>query len=147
MHNFLLSNGGTVIEKSDVSNPDDTSTIIVVVPHTSQPPRIQQLELDLPIRCRIVTEWWVEECLHGKELIDVERTLCRPFATFPIQGFQELTICPTSFTGVDLLHLSKAVTLMGMLYSLSSLPNSPLTIPRCYLRRNTEANNFRARLQ
>jgi hypothetical protein len=53
--------------------------------------------------------------LHGKELIDVQTTLCRPFAKFPIQGFQELTICPTSFTGVDLLHLSKAVTLMGML--------------------------------
>ena len=136
-----------MIEKSDVSNSDNTSAVIVVVPHTSKPSQVEQLQFDLPIRSHIVTEWWVEECLHGKELIDVQTTLCRPFATFPIQGLQDLTICPTSFTGVDLLHLSKAVTLMGTQYSTSPAHGFMLTTSRCNLRRNTETYNFRARLQ
>lgn len=116
LHNFLINNGGQVIEASDASADDDTPPIMVIVPHkatSEQRQQIRQLEMQLAYRCRIVNEWWVEKCLHQKELINVQTPLCQPFNTFPILGFEKLIICPSSFSGADLLHLSKAAPLMG----------------------------------
>lgn len=65
-----------------------------------------------------VTEIWLEKCLHSKRWIPPEeQPLYTPFNAAPIAGFEDLTICPTSFSGVDLLHFSKAVKSTGAQYN------------------------------
>jgi DNA replication regulator DPB11 len=116
LHNFLVNNGGEVLEASDVSAEDETPPILIVVSHKVTPEQrqqVRQVEMQLAYRCHVVNEWWVEKCLHQKELIEVQTPLCQPFTTFPLAGFEKLTICPSSFSGADLLHLSKAVPLLG----------------------------------
>lgn len=78
----------------------------------------------------MVTNWWVERCLHGKCLVNpATSVLCKPFGQFSISGmcignsavteltqpgFEDLTINSTGFTGIELLHVTKAITLFGM---------------------------------
>lgn len=65
----------------------------------------------------LLTEIWLEKCLHSKAYIDPDtHPLYRPFVAAPIPGFENLIICPTSFTGVDLLHFSKAAKATGATY-------------------------------
>jgi len=115
MHNFLISNGATIIERNDSTHHTDEQAVVVLVPHSTPAAEVQKLQFDLPIRTRVVSEWWVEKCLHEKTLIDESQTpLSQPLRTAGIPGFERLVICPTSFSGIDLLHFSKAVKLMGM---------------------------------
>ena len=89
---------------------------------------------DLPERTgslmSLVTNWWVERCLYGKRLVDpADDVLSRPFerlsisgeftphllciGALTISGFSGLTINSTGFAGIELLHVTKVVTLMG----------------------------------
>lgn len=81
----------------------------------------------------LVTNWWVERCLFGKRLVDpTDDVLSRPFDKLSIngkllvlcadlgfgntdvcKGFSGLTVNSTGFSGIELLHVTKAVTLMG----------------------------------
>ncbi|KAL8701500.1 MAG: hypothetical protein Q9224_000477, partial [Gallowayella concinna] len=58
--------------------------------------------------------------LHGfnekKYISPSDSVTNTPFPTFPIPGFEHLTICSTGFEGVDLLHMSRAAKLMGATY-------------------------------
>ncbi|KAF2280661.1 uncharacterized protein EI97DRAFT_453917 [Westerdykella ornata] len=63
------------------------------------------------------TNWWVERCLHAKCLLDpAEHVLCRPLQTGTIPGFNGLSINATGFSGIELLHVTKVVSLMGATY-------------------------------
>jgi len=151
MHNFLVSNGATILEQSDSAQVNEDQAIIVLVPHSTPAAEVQKLQFDLPIRTRIVSEWWVEKCLHEKTLIDELQTpLSQPLQTVDIPGFDRLIICPTSFSGIDLLHLSKAVKLMGMSRKTSNC-NHLITLSdtgdiRCEIRRDTPFNDIRAHM-
>ncbi|KAF2111428.1 hypothetical protein BDV96DRAFT_582142 [Lophiotrema nucula] len=114
----LESNGALAIRSSgelEDFSPDDLRRGFLVVPHdvasdlTSLPGASGAMSL--------VTNWWVERCLHGKCLVDpTENVLCRPFDVLSISGFNDLVINSTAFTGIELLHVTKAVTLMGAAY-------------------------------
>jgi DNA replication regulator DPB11 len=83
----------------------------------------------------LVTNWWVERCLHGKLLVDpTDSVLCRPFNKLSISGalfayfagdlqsadvsgFHDLVINITGFTGIELLQVSKAITLFGRVHT------------------------------
>jgi DNA replication regulator DPB11 len=89
----------------------------------------------------IVTDMWLERCLHCTECVDPRaHPTSAPFRIFPIpgmsnalpewvqltsEGFESTIICSTAFRGVDLLHVSKAVKLIGNRRS-SPLKNSKL---------------------
>lgn len=89
------------------------------------------------------TNWWVERCLHLKCLVNpAERVLCRPFARVPIDGtyftsldpaalttpgFSGLTINSTAFVGIELLHVSRVVPLMGMIILFPRLDTNLVT--------------------
>ncbi|OSS44811.1 hypothetical protein B5807_10710 [Epicoccum nigrum] len=65
----------------------------------------------------LVTHWWVERCLFGKRLIDpTSDVLSRPFDKLSINGFSGLTVNSTGFSGIELLHVTRAITLMGATY-------------------------------
>jgi DNA replication regulator DPB11 len=64
---------------------DDIARGFLVVPH--------DVVLDLATlpegagNLTLVTNWWVERCLHGKSLVDpTDSVLCRPFDNLSISG-------------------------------------------------------------
>jgi DNA replication regulator DPB11 len=76
-----------------------------------------------------VTEWWVERCLHQKTLIEpAEHVIGRPFPKFPIEGFHGITVSSAAFSGIDLLHVKKAVELLGGTYSEDMTPKSTILL-------------------
>lgn len=78
-----------------------------------------------------ITEWWVERCLHHKEFLEPScHVIGRPFPKFPIEGFGGLTINSAAFSGIDLLHCTKAVKLVGASYSEDMTPQSSLLLTK-----------------
>ena len=70
------------------------------------------------VQVTTVTEWWVERCLHHKKFMDPgEHVIGRPFPAFPIPEFKDLTVSTAAFSGIDLLHVTRAVELLGAKYS------------------------------
>ncbi len=60
---------------------------------------------------------WVERCIYQKQYEEPQANVTNtPFRQFPIAGFEDLAICSTGFQGIDLVHMSKAVKLMGATY-------------------------------
>ncbi|KAI9827751.1 MAG: hypothetical protein M1832_004240 [Thelocarpon impressellum] len=115
----LVSHGAEMIsslEKLEVTPSADAGPSYMIVPHHT--PMTAFEDLTGPNGAfTIVTEWWIERCLHRKSLVDPDSDVTsRPFARFPIQGFGGMKICSTAFSGVDLLHVSKLVKLMGASY-------------------------------
>ncbi|KAG0648993.1 S-M checkpoint control rad4 [Hyphodiscus hymeniophilus] len=89
---------------------------------------------DLPLsngQVEPVTEWWVERCLHQKKFVDPQgHVIGRPFRAFPIAGFEEMTISSAAFAGVDLLHVTKAVELLGAKYSEAFTKHSSILLTK-----------------
>jgi len=65
----------------------------------------------------IVTDLWAERCLQCKKFIGPdEHALSRPMPVFPIPGFERLSINSTGVADMDLLHVTKAIKLLGARY-------------------------------
>ena len=78
-----------------------------------------------------VTEWWVERCLHHKKFMDSrDHVIGRPFPVFPIPEFKEMIISSAAFAGIDLLHLTKAVELLGATYSEAFSKHSSILLTK-----------------
>jgi DNA replication regulator DPB11 len=117
-----LLEGHLLSHEAEISNIFDnlitrqTQNSYIVVSHltpTSKLPEIPQSATHI----QIVNEWWIERCIGAKSLVDPRSyTLGRPFRAFPLERFKELTICSTGFEGLQLLHISKTVALMGAKY-------------------------------
>ena len=74
-----------------------------------------KLEDELP--CDIVTNHWVEKCIDSQTMVDPTLLpIYRPLKTTSIPEFHDWIITPTSFSGIELLHFSKAVKLTGAKY-------------------------------
>lgn len=88
---------------------------------------------DMAFECEIVTNMWLEKCLHAKALVPPDSyTPSIPFPKVPIlgknsnsananpilreTGFPGMRISSTGFGGIELLHLSKIAHLMGASY-------------------------------
>jgi DNA replication regulator DPB11 len=96
--------------------PDMVRGLFVIVPYNMPETGIPSVEAVHPTP-RVVTDMWIERCLAYKTYIDPdEHAVGRPVGKFPIDGFRDLTINSTGFEGVDLLHLSKLVKLVGATY-------------------------------
>jgi DNA replication regulator DPB11 len=111
----IQSLGGTLYSslEQEAQLPIASSNRFLVVPQDSQPDTHPVLSENVDI----VTEFFIEKCLHGKRLINpTQHCLGRPFPRFPIVGFEALTICTAGFDGVDLLHIEKSVRQLGAKY-------------------------------
>jgi DNA replication regulator DPB11 len=101
-----------------------------VVPHdlpNSQHPPLP--ESQIPIQT--VTVWWLERCLHKKVFIEpTDHVIGRPFPVFPIESFSGITISTSAFSGIDLLHVTKAVKLIGAEYSEDMTPQSTVLVTK-----------------
>lgn len=93
---------------------------IVVVPQKSQPQDHPPLYEGL----QIVTEFYIERCLYGKAFFPPDsHVIGQPFPVYPIQGFDELSICTSGFTGVDLNQIDHAIRQLGAKYEERFTPD------------------------
>ena len=77
----------------------------------------------------LVTDLWVERCLYRKQFEEPQASVTNtPFRKFPIAAFKDLTICSTGFQGIDLVHMSKAVKLMGATYDEFFTPKASVLL-------------------
>ena len=84
-------------------------------------------EFNVPVQT--ITEWWVERCLHHKKFVDPEdHVIGRPFPKHPIDGFRDMTVSSAAFSGIDLLHVKRAVDLLGGVYSEDMTPKSSVLV-------------------
>ncbi|KAL2877553.1 protein kinase activating protein dpb11 [Colletotrichum sp. CLE4] len=87
---------------------------LLIVPQESQPSTHLQVPPEHIDKIQIVTEFFIERCLHNKAFRDPDNhILGRPLPVFPIKGFKDISICTAGFGGIDLLHVEKAITQIG----------------------------------
>ncbi|UPX15095.1 protein kinase activating protein dpb11 [Ascochyta rabiei] len=120
LQNHLEKNGARVSSSTDLDrfSAEELKHGYLVIPHDVE---VDAVSGSLPGRAgtitNLVTNWWVERCLYGKRLVDpTDDVLSRPFDKLSINGFSGLTVNSTGFSGIELLHVTKAVTLMGATY-------------------------------
>ncbi|KAJ4400878.1 protein kinase activating protein dpb11 [Didymella pomorum] len=120
LQTHLEKNGARVLSGDDLERfpPSDLRRGYLVIPHDVE---VDVVSGSLPERAgsimNLVTNWWVERCLYGKRLVDpTDDVLSRPFDKLSINGFSGLTVNSTGFSGIELLHVTKAVTLIGAAY-------------------------------
>ncbi|KAF7865231.1 hypothetical protein EAF04_006208 [Stromatinia cepivora] len=126
--NHLIAHDGKVLRnESDLSAPNPRKRIYVIVPFhlpTSKYP-------DLSSEVEIITDWWVERCLHLKTYLEPKQhVLGRPFPKFPIEGFSGLKVSSAAFTGIDILHVKRATELLGGTYSEDMTPQSSVLVTK-----------------
>ncbi|KAK3944354.1 hypothetical protein QBC46DRAFT_361276 [Diplogelasinospora grovesii] len=114
--NTVSSLGGLVCHSIDEvvsASGAQLSHRFLIVPQTSAP----DTHPPLPDNVHIITEFYIERCLHKKYFFDPSaHVIGRPFASFPIPGFETLSICSAGFTGVDLNQVDKAIRQLGAKY-------------------------------
>ncbi|KAK7562264.1 BRCT domain-containing protein, partial [Phyllosticta citricarpa] len=106
------------------------------------PSEMAEDQVDVPVGAQGLTrvnEWWVEKCLHRKQLVDPDHEfICRPFPHIPVSGFENLFITFTSYADYDRLHFAKLIKLMGATYeeyvsekvSVMICPTTPANNPK-----------------
>lgn len=109
--NTVASLGGLVVGSlADITSAEGMIRRFVIVPQSADQ---KSLPL-LPDGVDLITECFIERCLHRKALLDPkDHVIGRPFPVFPIEGFEKLSICTAGFTDVDLLQVDKAIRLLG----------------------------------
>lgn len=63
-----------------------------------------------------VNLWWIERCIQADKFIEPDDyPFARPFKRIKIPEMGKMTIAITQFSGVDYLHVHKAISLLGTL--------------------------------
>ncbi|KAI6361086.1 hypothetical protein MCOR25_006550 [Pyricularia grisea] len=126
--NTLVSLGGHVcssLEELGLEKASHYSHRILIVPQESQP----ESHPMLPSGASIVTEFFIEKCLHKKHFFDPNHhVIGRPFPRFPIQGFESLRIATSGFTGVDLNQIDKTIRQLGARYDERFTANTSMLL-------------------
>ena len=77
----------------------------------------------------IATEWWVERCIHYKQVLDPQQdVLSEPLWNLNIMGFTKLTISTTGFSGVDYRQVAESIKLTGATYQEQLTPTISVLI-------------------
>ncbi|CAI7582023.1 unnamed protein product [Penicillium pancosmium] len=132
-------NGAQCVKSlSEFSSPTIPKTghgLYIMVPYNTPRSNIPSTD-DMAFECEVVTDMWLERCLDARALVPPETHVAStPFPKFPLPGFAR----------IDLLHLSKLVTLMGATYeeylthrASVLICNDPQTASRDKLRHTSE---------
>lgn len=124
----ITSHGGRVTNTmQDFDEPGRQLRYFTVIPYQLIP--TASLLAEVPETYQICTEFWIERCMFLKQVEDPQcHTLSRPLPQATIPGFERLTICTTGFTGIELLHMSKTVKLMGAKYDENFSKNASVLV-------------------
>lgn len=128
LRQFLEPNGATIVQSAkELESASENlffQTRCLLVPH-SVPTELP----DTPPGTVVVTEWWVERCIHYKQNLDPGLdSLSQPLADSRVNGFSEMRISTTGFTGVDLRQTAEAVKLMGASYQEKLIPTTSVLV-------------------
>lgn len=111
---FLEPNGATVVrsirELEDApSDPSFVSRLLLVPRLLEEGP----LDLpDVPPGTDMVTEWWLERCIHYKRFFEpAVDVLSRPF--WDVNVLAGVTVCSSGFSGLDFRQTAEVVKLIG----------------------------------
>lgn len=132
LSNHLIPHGAQVsatLEDLMAPSPNDLPLRLFRVTPSNLPVSERHDLPDSNSQVQMITEWWVERCLYHKEFMEPENhVIGRPFPNYPIERFADLTISSAAFTGIDLLHVKKAVDLIGGIYSEDMTPKSSVLV-------------------
>ncbi|KAJ5894267.1 hypothetical protein N7495_005958 [Penicillium taxi] len=132
LRRHVESNGAqcveTMMEFSRPSIPKTGQGLYIMVPYQTPKSKVPSTE-DMAFECEFVTDMWLERCLYARALVSPESHVAStPFPKFPIPGFPGMRICSTGFGGIDLLHVSKLVNLMGATYNEVLTPSASVLL-------------------
>lgn len=113
---YLEPNGAVIVDSSEAleaaSNNAFFKSLILLMPH-EVPTKLPAI----PAGTILVTEWWLERCIHFKQCLDPqEDALSQPYANTLVPAFQDMIISTTGFDSVDLRQTAEVVALMGATY-------------------------------
>lgn len=113
---YLEPNGAVIVESSEgleaASSNAFFRSAILLMPHTV-PTKLPAI----PAGTILVTEWWLERCIHYKQCLDPEEdALSQPYTNALVPAFKGMTIATTGFDSVDLRQAAELVALMGATY-------------------------------
>ena len=131
LHGHVVSNGGDTSEALDNMHLcNENHHTFLVVP--SEMPLSEHPDLsDNTAPMQIVTEWWIERCLHHKQFSEPsEHVIGRPIPHFPLQSFRGMTISSAAFLGIDRLHVGKVTKLLGAIYSEDFTPQVTVLVTK-----------------
>ncbi|OJJ51068.1 hypothetical protein ASPZODRAFT_148431 [Penicilliopsis zonata CBS 506.65] len=130
-HHLEFNGAQLVASLSEFARPEIPKTghgLYTIVPYKMPKSQIPCTD-DMAFECEVVTDMWLEQCLDVKALVSPDSHVAnKPFPRFPIAGFNGLRICSTGFARIELLHLSKVVTLMGASYDEYLTPKASILI-------------------
>ncbi|KAI0199913.1 hypothetical protein F4808DRAFT_461308 [Astrocystis sublimbata] len=118
LFDFLTSHSGQLSSTlENVASPSHSESFdrrFLLVPQTSQP----DTHPTLPEGVHIITEFFIERCIHNKTLYSpTEHVWGQPFPRFPVDGFENLTICTAGFANEQLNQIEKTIIQLGAKYS------------------------------
>ncbi|KAJ5653830.1 hypothetical protein N7490_000833 [Penicillium lividum] len=145
LHRHLGFNGAQCVasltEFSRPSIPKTGQGLYIMVPYQTLKSEIPSTD-DMAFECEVVTDMWLEKCLHARALVSPESHVAStPFPRFPIPEFSGLRVCSTGFGGIDLLHVSKLVNLMGASYGEVLTPQATILV--CFDPQTASQNKLR----
>ncbi|KIV92939.1 hypothetical protein PV10_04194 [Exophiala mesophila] len=116
LQNILVQNSGTIIEDLTQMDPDDLARALILVPHDIG--KANKTALRLPqATTPIVSEFWLERCMLEKTFIEPHNyTLGQVLMEPAIPGMTDLSVNATGFDGLETMHISKIVKLVGGKY-------------------------------
>ncbi|KAM3083782.1 protein kinase activating protein dpb11 [Clarireedia jacksonii] len=134
LSNHLLAHDGEVLQSDkgliELSAASPHKRHFMIVPYDLPATKYPELP-ESGSRIEIITDWWVERCLHHKQFMEPSaHVIGRPFPSFPIKGFSDLNISSAAFSGIDLLHVKKATSLLGAKYSEDMTPLSSVLVTK-----------------
>lgn len=132
LEEHLRSHGAEIIDDASQLPPaprdGSPRSGYILIPHTTSDPDSPLIPENehQPV---LVTDMWVERCLYRKHFEEPQASVTNtPFRQFPIAGFEALAICSTGFQGIALIHMWKAVKLMGATYDEFFTPKSSVLL-------------------
>lgn len=111
---FISSRGGSISGSLPLDDSQHAAARrYVIVPQTSNP----HSHPAVPDGVEIVTEFFIERCIHGKRLLrPQDHVFGRPFPVFPIEGFHELSVSTSGFVDLDLNQVERTIRQLGARY-------------------------------
>ncbi|OAP63097.1 hypothetical protein AYL99_02324 [Fonsecaea erecta] len=116
LRNVLVEYGATIINEGDDLNGIEPNNIIVIQPHDMSKSG-STTNGRIEAASQAVSELWLEKCMLAKSFIHPVKYPLGQILSAPLLCLKDLTINATGFDGLEAMHISKIVTLLGGTYS------------------------------
>ena len=119
LRGILLENGGAVLDTLDhlmEAAYSEEASKILIVPHETPQEHVESRTTTAG-SLLIVSEFWLEWCMFNRSYVPPqEYPLCSILSQTKPPGFSKLTLNVSGFPGIQTLHISKILRLLGAKY-------------------------------